>query len=53
MATTVLQARRQNSLCRDSDTESREDGALFRDFAIKQEVEWWNEKKNNRWQFVI
>lgn len=33
MATTVLlQARRQNSLCRDSDTESREDGALFKRF---------------------
>lgn len=32
MATTVLQARRQNSLCWDSDTESREDGALFKRF---------------------
>lgn len=30
VATAVLQARRQNSLCRGSDTESREDGALFK-----------------------
>ena len=30
VATAVLQARRQNSLCRGSDIESREDGTLFK-----------------------